>query len=37
LLPRKDYDELLARHGFTDIGNATVTPLHALTWGRLPR
>ena len=37
LLPRSYYDDLLTRHGFTDIGDATLTPLHALTWGRAPR
>jgi len=34
LLPRAAYDDLLARHGFTDIGSAGLTPMHALTWGR---
>jgi hypothetical protein len=34
LLPRRAYDELLARHGFTDLGLAELTPVHALTWGR---
>jgi ubiquinone/menaquinone biosynthesis C-methylase UbiE len=33
LLPRSAYDELLERHGFRDIGSATLTPMHALTWG----
>jgi hypothetical protein len=28
------YDTLLARHGFTDLGSASLTPMHALTWGR---
>jgi SAM-dependent methyltransferase len=37
LLPRTYYDDLLRRHGFTDIDAATLTPLHALTWGRAPR
>ncbi|CAN5921932.1 class I SAM-dependent methyltransferase [soil metagenome] len=37
LLPRAYYDDLLGRHGFTDIDAATLTPLHALTWGRAPR
>jgi ubiquinone/menaquinone biosynthesis C-methylase UbiE len=37
LLPRSFYDDLLARHGFTDIGSAALTPLHALTWGRTPQ
>jgi SAM-dependent methyltransferase len=34
LLPRAAYDDLLARHGFTDLGSATLAPVHALTWGR---
>jgi SAM-dependent methyltransferase len=34
LLPRAAYDELLGRHGFTDLGSVTLTPMHALTWGR---
>jgi SAM-dependent methyltransferase len=34
LLPRSAYDDLLARHGFTDLGWAQLTPVHALTWGR---
>lgn len=34
LLPRSVYDRLLARHGFTDLGSASITPMHALTWGR---
>ena len=36
LLPRAWYDDLLARHGFTDLGSASLTPMHALTWGRRP-
>ncbi len=36
LLPRAAYDELLTRHGFTDLGTASITPMHALTWGRRP-
>ncbi|TYP88421.1 class I SAM-dependent methyltransferase [Blastococcus xanthinilyticus] len=36
LLPRRAYDELLTRHGFTDLGSAQLTPMHALTWGRRP-
>jgi SAM-dependent methyltransferase len=36
LLPRAAYDDLLARHGFTDLGWVQLTPLHALTWGRRP-
>lgn len=34
LLPRVYYDDLLARHGFVEIGSMVLTPLHALTWGR---
>jgi SAM-dependent methyltransferase len=36
LLPRAYYDDLLARHGFTDPGSASLTPMHALTWARRP-
>ena len=36
LLPRASYDDLLARHGFTDPGSASITPMHAITWGRRP-
>ena len=36
LLPRAVYDDLLARHGFTDLGSVQLTPMHALTWGRRP-
>ncbi len=36
LLPRSAYDDLLGRHGFTDLGTASLTPVHALTWGRKP-
>lgn len=34
LLPRSAYDDLLTRHGFTDLGSAQLTPMHAVTWGR---
>lgn len=34
LLPRAAYDDLLARHGFTEIGHTVITPMHAVTWGR---
>jgi ubiquinone/menaquinone biosynthesis C-methylase UbiE len=34
LLPRAAYDELLARHGFVEVGSVTVTPMHAITYGR---
>jgi SAM-dependent methyltransferase len=34
LLPRSAYDDLLSRHGFTELGSAQLTPVHALTWGR---
>ncbi len=36
LLPRSAYDDLLTRHGFTDLGAHQLTPVHALTWGRKP-
>lgn len=36
LLPRRAYDELLERHDFTHLGNTTLAPVHALTWGRRP-
>lgn len=34
LLPRTAYDELLSRHGFSDLGSLQLTPMHALTYGR---
>lgn len=34
LLPRSAYDELLTRHGFTQLGHTGLAPVHALTWGR---
>jgi SAM-dependent methyltransferase len=34
LQPRQAYDELLARHGFRDLGNFTLTPMHAVTHAR---
>jgi SAM-dependent methyltransferase len=37
LLPRAAYDELLARHDFTDVGSVQLPPMHALTFGRSPR
>lgn len=37
LLPRTAYDDLLAGHGFTDLGSLQLTPMHALTWGRTSR
>ena len=36
LLPREAYDVLLARHGFTDLGWVQLTPMHAITYGRVP-
>ncbi len=36
LVPRAVYDDLLERHDFADLGTATLTPLHALTWGWVP-
>jgi SAM-dependent methyltransferase len=35
LLPRQTYDDLLSRHGFADLGSASLTGMHALTWGRV--
>ncbi|HLV58150.1 MAG TPA: class I SAM-dependent methyltransferase [Natronosporangium sp.] len=34
LLPRRVYDDLLARHGFHGIGSVSLTPMHAVTYGR---
>lgn len=34
LLPRHVYDDLLARHGFGDIGSFQINPTHAVTYGR---
>lgn len=34
LLPRRAYDSLLDRHGFTEIGSAQLAPVHAITYGR---
>lgn len=34
LLPRTAYDDLLDRHGFTELGAVQLTPMHALTFGR---
>ncbi|HEX6195534.1 MAG TPA: class I SAM-dependent methyltransferase [Jiangellaceae bacterium] len=34
LVPSAFYQELLARHGFTDIGSMSLTPMHAITYGR---
>jgi SAM-dependent methyltransferase len=36
LLPRTAYDELLTRHGFTELGHADLSPVHAITVGRRP-
>lgn len=36
LLPRAVYDDLLSRHGCTDLGSVQLTPMHALTFGRRP-
>jgi len=30
LLPRAAYDSLLARHGFTDVGTASLTPMQTI-------
>jgi ubiquinone/menaquinone biosynthesis C-methylase UbiE len=37
LLPRHAYDDLLERHGFTNLGSAELAPVHALTWGQKAR
>jgi SAM-dependent methyltransferase len=37
LLPRAQYDHLLDRHGFSDLGFFSLTPMHAVTYGRRPR
>lgn len=34
LLPRSAYDDLLTRHGFTDVGSFTLSPVHAVTYAR---
>jgi ubiquinone/menaquinone biosynthesis C-methylase UbiE len=34
LVPRRFYDELLGRHDFRGIGSVSLTPMHALTYGR---
>ena len=36
LVPRARYDDLLLRNGFGDLGNHSITPVHALTWARRP-
>jgi len=36
LVPRATYDDLLARHGFTDAGWFEISPVHAVTYGRAP-
>ncbi len=36
LLPRSAYDDLLGRHGFTDLGWFQLSPVHAVTYGRRP-
>ena len=36
LLPRSTYDDVLTRHGFTDIGSIGLTPMHAVTHARAP-
>lgn len=34
LLPRAAYDDLLARHGFRDLGSLQLSPVHAVTYAR---
>lgn len=36
LLPRSTYDELLTRHGLTDLGSFDLSPVHAVTHARKP-
>ncbi len=36
LLPRAAYDELLTRHGFTNLDSFTLSPVHAVTHARKP-
>jgi SAM-dependent methyltransferase len=36
LLPRATYDELLARHGFVELGAISLSPMHAVTHARTP-
>jgi SAM-dependent methyltransferase len=36
LVPRARYDDVLARNGFVGLGNHTISPVHALTWGTRP-
>lgn len=36
LLPVSRYLDLLTRHGFTGVDTTTLTPVHALTYGRTP-
>ncbi|HZD71084.1 MAG TPA: methyltransferase domain-containing protein [Actinomycetes bacterium] len=36
LLPPAVYHDLLRRHGFSDLGSLTLTPLHAVTHARRP-
>ncbi|GAA4084448.1 class I SAM-dependent methyltransferase [Nonomuraea soli] len=36
LLPRERYDDLLARHGFVELGWFQLSPVHAVTYGRRP-
>jgi hypothetical protein len=37
LLTRATYDHLLSRHGFTELGSFSLTPMHAVTHARKPR
>jgi SAM-dependent methyltransferase len=37
LLTRAAYDHLLSRHGFTELGSFSLTPMHAVTHARKPR
>jgi hypothetical protein len=37
LLTRAAYDHLLSRHGVTELGSFSLTPMHAVTHARKPR
>ena len=37
LLPRSAYDDLLTRHGFTDLGSFSLSPVHGVTHARKTR
>ncbi|MGH3440377.1 MAG: class I SAM-dependent methyltransferase [Sciscionella sp.] len=37
LLPRAAYDDLLTRHGFTELDHFELSPVHSVTYGMRPR